>query len=248
MLTFGNKAVKSSATKSAIFRLTTLVEKRLPLNIDDVQVIVSEIECNDPSCVPIETLIILNGKSGRWTDKILAPATEVSDEDISRLNIPKDWQEWIKGTKDKANLKLELENNSINLNEKTDSIEDFLISCEKFRLSIPTLDKNDKERASAILATLLSEISNVNVEKPDGASSILDTTITPTIVPMKSRSSNTNNMEKLKLTKTIDLTSPSTLIPPIRHNKGVRQRGCPCCDPDNLDNIVDNLLFMKNPP
>ncbi len=33
-----------------------------------------------------------------------------------------------------------------------------------------------------------------------------------------------------------------------RHNKGVRQRGCPCCDPDNVDNIVDKLLFFENPP
>ena len=38
-----------------------------------------------------------------------------------------------------------------------------------------------------------------------------------------------------------------TLPPAPRHNKnaGVRQRGCPCCDPDNIDNIVD-ALFMSN--
>ncbi len=34
----------------------------------------------------------------------------------------------------------------------------------------------------------------------------------------------------------------------VRHNKGVRQRGCPCCDPDNLDNIVDKILFLETPP
>jgi len=41
--------------------------------------------------------------------------------------------------------------------------------------------------------------------------------------------------------------SLGTLPPAPRHNKnaGVRQRGCPCCDPDNIDNIVD-ALFMSN--
>ena len=34
---------------------------------------------------------------------------------------------------------------------------------------------------------------------------------------------------------------------PSRHNKGVRARGCPCCDPDNIDNIVDKM-FLDAPP
>ena len=36
--------------------------------------------------------------------------------------------------------------------------------------------------------------------------------------------------------------------PKIRHSKGVRPRGCPCCDPDNMENIVDKLLFLNAPP
>ena len=35
----------------------------------------------------------------------------------------------------------------------------------------------------------------------------------------------------------------------IRHKKGgTRQRGCPCCDPDSLENIVDRLLLQNAPP
>ena len=39
----------------------------------------------------------------------------------------------------------------------------------------------------------------------------------------------------------------SSSEPKVRHNKGVRQRGCPCCDPDNMENIVDRLLFLNAP-
>ena len=34
--------------------------------------------------------------------------------------------------------------------------------------------------------------------------------------------------------------------PSARHKKGVRPRGCPCCDPDAMDNIVDKLLMDSN--
>lgn len=34
-----------------------------------------------------------------------------------------------------------------------------------------------------------------------------------------------------------------------RHDKGgVRPRGCPCCDPDNIENIIDKILFLDVPP
>ena len=33
--------------------------------------------------------------------------------------------------------------------------------------------------------------------------------------------------------------------PPSRHEGkgGTRPRGCPCCDPDNMDNIIDNIMY-----
>ena len=39
----------------------------------------------------------------------------------------------------------------------------------------------------------------------------------------------------------------SSAGPPPRHDKsrGVRQRGCPCCDPDSIDGYVDKM-FMSN--
>jgi hypothetical protein len=35
---------------------------------------------------------------------------------------------------------------------------------------------------------------------------------------------------------------------PKRHNKGTRPRGCPCCDPDDIDNIIDKMLSLEAPP
>lgn len=49
-----------------------------------------------------------------------------------------------------------------------------------------------------------------------------------------------------KITIVPEALSGSTLAP--RHKKGgTRPRGCPCCDPDNLDNIVDSLMFSHYP-
>ena len=38
------------------------------------------------------------------------------------------------------------------------------------------------------------------------------------------------------------------IIAKPRHNKGSRPRGCPCCDPDNIDNIIDQIIFNNTPP
>ena len=34
-----------------------------------------------------------------------------------------------------------------------------------------------------------------------------------------------------------------------RHSKQhKRQRACPCCDPDNIENLLDKMIFMDQPP
>jgi hypothetical protein len=44
----------------------------------------------------------------------------------------------------------------------------------------------------------------------------------------------------------VKVTTTSTIAP--RHKKdGTRPRGCPCCDPDNLDNIIDTMMFSHYP-
>lgn len=33
-----------------------------------------------------------------------------------------------------------------------------------------------------------------------------------------------------------------------RHNKEKRQRGCPCCDPDSVENLIDKMIFLEHSP
>ncbi len=48
---------------------------------------------------------------------------------------------------------------------------------------------------------------------------------------------------------TTSFTKNTTIqLPSERHKKETRQRGCPCCDRDRIDNIVDRMLFMDAPP
>lgn len=44
-----------------------------------------------------------------------------------------------------------------------------------------------------------------------------------------------------------DLSGSSATIAPRHKKGGTRPRGCPCCDPDNLDNIIDGMLFSHYP-
>lgn len=119
MMNFGINVNKSSANKNAIKLITKWI-KSLLLN-DEVTIMVSEIECNQPDCVPLETLIVLikenkldpiestklrlqnkqkenNSQSilsptnTRWIGKILKPVIEVIETDIKDCDIPLD--EW----------------------------------------------------------------------------------------------------------------------------------------------------------
>jgi len=75
-------------------------------------------------------------------------------------------------------------------------------------------------------------------------------------VPLISESNNSelsNNkkrpVESPKFTSTVlNMSNPGGLQPTARHNKEVRQRGCPCCDPDNIDNLIDKMIFLEHAP
>jgi hypothetical protein len=92
-INFGSSAKKSKASeRSTISKITKKIEQLLPADgNDDMQIMVTEIQCFDPDCVPIETLVIILGNSARWTQKILKPMADVTDSDILELKIPKSW-------------------------------------------------------------------------------------------------------------------------------------------------------------
>lgn len=95
-INFGSSIKRNKASeRSAISKITKKIEQLLPDdNNDDLQIMVTEIQCFDPDCVPIETLVILLGSNARWTQKILKPIADVTDLDIMELQIPKSWSEY----------------------------------------------------------------------------------------------------------------------------------------------------------
>jgi hypothetical protein len=62
--------------------------------------------------------------------------------------------------------------------------------------------------------------------------------------------SNNNNNKSINSIKTISIddTNDRKKKNKPRHEKEERRRGCPCCDPDNLNNLIDRMMFGDIPP
>lgn len=94
-------ATNGSANKRAISEVTKwvneMVIERGIFSVDEFQVMVTEIQCNEPDCVPIETLVIIvsmnvegdpatsSKGSQKWANKIMMPVAEVSKADVEEL-------------------------------------------------------------------------------------------------------------------------------------------------------------------
>lgn len=104
MFTFGNRVNKSSQEREAVSRVTTWMHSELRSrwptvfrSETDVQVMVTEIQCNEPDCVPIETLVaifIQNTELSslispmRYSTKIMKPVAEVTKVDVVTVELP----------------------------------------------------------------------------------------------------------------------------------------------------------------
>lgn len=218
----------------------------------DVQVMVSEIECNAPDCVPVETLAVLVGDKSKWVGKILKPLSEVILADIEELDFPS-----VKERSSDADLGSEI---GAELRERLRGISEA-------STRLKTLEYL-KDLLSDIMDETLDEVKPSSRKDSTNSSSsadhsqtdfALDTVIsTPSIVstpslanppitrvvmrPNNSMSGGSTSEERTR----VKFENPLNSKP--RHQKGVRPRGCPCCDPSNIDNIVDKLLFFDTPP
>jgi hypothetical protein len=311
---------------------------------DNVQIMVAEVECNQEGCVPIETLIVLVGKEEeevdrsvdsssklndeknggkskrcRWSDKILKPVAEVTEEDVAQLEIPLDWnkpQEAEAAQTDNENsgisptikaTVLDYVNSFTSVEDKLRAIQEFqalfaaLEEEETKKMSIPATLANPSGGSTTAIASTFSTQTNA---VPSPASSItspissISGDVTPasnnstmvTMLPMMPTttrtSSNTSSQQAMMPSPLAEKEPPNTNIinsnsnasksvattsasiaPTIsasgkrpvrttvisdgtsnsiaseRHSKGTRQRGCPCCDPDNIDNIIDRMMY-----
>jgi hypothetical protein len=253
-------------------------------------VIVTQIDCQDPNCVPIETVIALLGPKSRWVGKILKPMSQIQKSDVISLllspeiiniytkdNIVSEPAEAIPELLYQMTLKL----------ESIDNLSDRLIIIENIQNSIlllkrktellipnptlnPSLDHTHRKDSSLESNFEKMSITNVSmVPKSEVKVDLIQNmkeseNITkqrmlpsPTSQQFQNNSNHLNRNNSIPISvdikpdSSINVSSNNNIFQSSntsRHNKGVRQRGCPCCDPDNVDNIVDKLLFFENPP
>jgi hypothetical protein len=178
---------------------------------ESISTMAMEVQCGEPGCVPIETMIALlsaillpSGKCWRWTGKILKPIAEVTEEDVRCLPLPTTICEESAAGVDKVS---ELRMSPLDLDDLT------LSSAMKSHSETESLSSSSTMETSAVVAQSLNSGGSVKLaSKPS---------FTPAFVDESDRRATLKE----------------------KHKAGVRARGCPCCDPDNLDNVLDSLLF-----
>mmetsp|Transcript_23997 Transcript_23997/g.35223 ORF Transcript_23997/g.35223 Transcript_23997/m.35223 type:complete len:284 (+) Transcript_23997:57-908(+) len=280
-----NFSAPKKTERSSVKKISKLIERRLcsEAKQDNVQVMVTEVQCFEPDCVPIETLVILLGSQSRWADKILKPISEVTEGDVTSLAVPDTWppqktpddsiepkgKDVISVTEDDLKsiawakeIAAQIESMAKHMDPK-----DMRAALDYLQSTIAQLHSSldEVESKTATDAPVSQRGDVVMVTMKPKSDVIPSVSSTATGVPSNkqpisqkrnapnggaSLSSNISSVKSSKNTgadmKTI-ATMQST-VPVVRHKKGVRQRGCPCCDPDNMDNIIDKLLYLDTPP
>jgi hypothetical protein len=285
-ITFGKKV--SLSNKANQSRVQGWVDRYKPQSEDPILSMVTEVECNEPNCAPIETLVILlssENSAERWTGKILLPLSEVKEEDVESLLKMLNWGD-INGKSISSTTANSEEADLIT------KIRSYLTEAEPirqiaFRKTLLSLldefkDISGVEKKESVAfesstkasvekpkMTMVQMRPKVSEEEEVNKIDIINNTIANATATATATSAGSNNIiinekntEKIdnnsreterkvnfsvKARKTGDFSEYSS-GPPVRHSKGVRARGCPCCDPENIDNIVDKLLFMSTPP
>ena len=242
-INFASKKKKSTKLKTPAKVIEGKVMKLLPPDAvsDSVQIMVTEVSCNEPDCVPLETLVIVIGQQARWADKVLKPIVEVTDSDIEGLDIPQNWNAWIEAEterkKEKAlmsdniNMPVPLppppDNGSSNSKSSTASIPvaTTLVSMKPRTDLSQNIQAEIKPIQSLVNGQAASKSISSQHCQPSSSPVIKHT-------PIKQAPTPKNNIivSNQKAIRPIELKSSSDKLPQARHSsKGVRQRGCPCC-------------------
>ena len=281
------KKATSNVTKWVFDRLATVD----PLfTTTKYQAMASEIQCNEPDCVPIETLIIImlmsdpievdgiKPKKQRWADKILKPILEVTVNDVHQI------VDIMLGDYTSEDISVpvpilidQVKTESVNADESLKVLQPaaattFLeVTRVKMQPNHPVLSQKGNP---VITAAENVQESNFPVPIPPLVRTPAQSSTSFSAEPAQTPSTGTNakTMENVTMVSTapakpssvavvadvpvpaapglpvvtVTGTSSSSLAP--RHKKGgTRPRGCPCCDPDNLDNILDAMMFSHYP-
>jgi len=218
---------------------------------ESFSVMVTEVSCNEPDCVPIETFIVVIGSHGKkYSSKIPKPVRDVVKADVEYLigtstifkveGIEALSEEYVNSLAD--SFSKNLFSNLLFLrepNEKKRLLDLLSNRILEEKIKVAEHEKETEDESFDDMPPLEEEIQPL--VNPSAQVSLTNTTYVSMkpILPSNAMSINPKPM----------IAKKSTGIPPIRHEKGIRgPRGCPCCDPDNIENITDKILFLDCPP
>ena len=142
--------------------------------VDDatIQILVQEMECTDPDCVPLEVLVALLGVNARWTTKILKPLKDVTMDDVEQIPFPGSWSSYVENYREYG-----LKKTQIDLYEQVEALSSHVDDC--------TLTLTGNERM-ALTSMLQRIINKVQLPLPPAAH---DESLIPTMASTSSQSS-----------------------------------------------------------
>jgi len=287
---FGVGVNKSTNERQVILKIKSWISERISTlqnyDVERFQFIVNEMQCNEPGCVPIETLIAIVDISytgsesgpGKWIGKVLKPIMDVQINDIQELDIPENWLDWNQGDSiqifqissqmksviEKTTSKASLSIISMELTKLLENVQTKIAESNK-KITIynePQITRvkmvPKPERVDAFQSTITEQSTAMETETTSTPirMEVKNQVISSPILSYSSETSTSqlsNNkkrsVEVPKFTSSVlNMTNPGGLQPTARHNKEVRQRGCPCCDPDNIENLIDKMIFLEHAP
>lgn len=264
MLSFGRPIQRSEENRAVATRVSNWLidhccRKCSFLDPSEIQVMTTEIQCFDPGCVPLETLIVIFVVSdiedvigpSRFSEKILKPMDKVLESDIAGIDFPFRFYD--------SEYDLAVKAIERSFSSSTDKNPKAIRMFERYvgkitAIKAVTVIQNEAistiPRELPIVSTASAIVSPKTVSHP-----VTQVSMTPVKVPMQFNETNPKTVSKI--TDEIPVPTSRSYIFPVkkeedkvivRHNKEEKRRGCPCCDPDNLDHLLDKIMFMEYPP
>ena len=231
----GSTAAGSSSQKTVEGMIRSRCEKGL-LDDGQTQLMVMEVACGDPGCVPIETVVILvagggskragvegeddKSADGKYMARIFKPIAEVLDYEVSALALPtsNDPREFrIAAEKQKEIERVQM-NKIMGVDESGEK------SPANNEIDEKVEDKAEEKNEAKSSSNNTEEGGLVQVMVDDGW-----TGTRPMMVrrlPQRPKFANPDVNDGV----------------PGKHKGGKAPTGCPCCDPDMFD------LLMTKPP
>jgi hypothetical protein len=275
-------------------RIVEQVEATIPEDALDMgtTVMVMQVSCKDPGCVPLETAIIIvfpvsaeeliphlpeSQNGGSYKTKILKPMADVTQEDVLEALPPafeggkRTLERLCTGARDIMLAQITQlfgeEDDSTGPDRK--AMAEYLQLClqqyvaqnckppelgesfalpqqEEKEISEEKEMKDEKDTPASNTDSKFAGKGNLVirrvVEEPSSAGGTSSSTTTIT--------SNVSTKSAAKHQKAIDQalnpfqSSSISKLFGKEHAPGIRQPGCPCCDPDSATNIVDQMMMI----